>query len=125
MRAYSVDLREKIVEAVGRGMPKMEVARTFGVGISTVKRYVNSAQEGGSLWPGKSPGKPRKLDESAMRLLEEDLHSRPEVNYTQRADYLSTIYGLGVSESTICRAIKRMGYTRKKDRWVQKSGMSL
>ncbi len=39
MRAYSEDLRRKIVDAIGRGMPKAEAARTFGVGISTVKRY--------------------------------------------------------------------------------------
>ena len=41
MNAYSEDLRKKIVEAVEqRGMPKVEAARTFGVGISSVKRYV-------------------------------------------------------------------------------------
>jgi transposase len=34
MRAYSVDLRKKIIEAIRRGRPKAEVARIFGVGIS-------------------------------------------------------------------------------------------
>jgi hypothetical protein len=36
---YSVDLRKKIVEAVRRGMPKMQAARTFGIRVSSVKRY--------------------------------------------------------------------------------------
>ena len=40
MNAYSEDLRKKIVEAVERGMPRIEAAKTFGVGISSVKRYV-------------------------------------------------------------------------------------
>ena len=41
MNAYSEDLRKKIVEAVvERRMPKIEATRTFGVGISSVKRYV-------------------------------------------------------------------------------------
>ena len=40
MNAYSQDLRTKIVEARERGMPTVEVAKTFGVGISSVKRYV-------------------------------------------------------------------------------------
>jgi transposase len=35
MKAYSEDLRMKIVEAVERGMPKSEAARSFGVGISS------------------------------------------------------------------------------------------
>ena len=39
MKAYSEDLRRKIVDAIERGMLKAQAARTFGVGISTVKRY--------------------------------------------------------------------------------------
>jgi len=57
MRAYSLDLRNKIVEAVKRGVPKAEAARTFGVGISSVKRYVKMAEESLSLAPKKAPGK--------------------------------------------------------------------
>lgn len=44
MNAYFEDLREKIVEAVGRGMPKSEVARAFGVSPSSVKRYARAAR---------------------------------------------------------------------------------
>jgi transposase-like protein len=39
MNPYSLDLRKKIVAAKERGMPTTEVARTFGVGLSSVKRY--------------------------------------------------------------------------------------
>ena len=38
MKAYSEDLRMKIVDAVELGMPKAQAARTFGVVLSTVKR---------------------------------------------------------------------------------------
>ena len=40
MRAYSEDLRKKIVTALERGMSKAEAARTFDVSLSSVKRYV-------------------------------------------------------------------------------------
>ena len=43
MKAYSEDLRRKIVDAIDRGMPKARAARTFGVGISTVERYATKA----------------------------------------------------------------------------------
>ena len=72
MNAYSEDLRKKVVEAKECGMPTVEVARTFGVGISSVKRYAKTAREGGSLRPKKSPGRPPKADERARRLLEAD-----------------------------------------------------
>ncbi len=55
MKAYSVDLREKIVAAVRRGMSKVQAARTFGVGATSVKRYVKLAEEGKPLRPGKEP----------------------------------------------------------------------
>ena len=116
MRAYSVDLREKIVDAVlGRAMSKEEAPRTFGVGISSVKRYVYKAQRAESLAPGIAPGKKRKLDEGAAELLEEDLHTRPAVSYEERAEFLEGLLGVRVSKSTICRMIKRIGYTRKKE----------
>jgi transposase len=117
MKAYSLDLREKIVAAVGRGMSKAQAARTFGVGATSVKRYVKLQEEGKPLTPGKAPGKKGKLDGNAMKLLE-DLHARPALTHVRRADLLCGLLGIRVSKATICRAIKRLGYTRKKDRWV-------
>jgi transposase len=51
MKAYSIDLREKIIAAVRRGMSKAQAARTFGVGATSVKRYVKLAEEGKPLSP--------------------------------------------------------------------------
>ncbi len=114
MKAYSKDLREKIVDAIQRGMPKAQAARTFGVGISTVKRYASKAQRGEPLEPGKAPGKRPKMDERLRKLLEEDLEERPFVTLRERCDYVEAISGISVSRSTMCRAIARMGSTRKK-----------
>jgi transposase len=49
MKAYSEDLRKKVVEALERGVPKTEAARLFGVSLSSVKRYARIARQGGSL----------------------------------------------------------------------------
>ena len=114
MKAYSEDLRRKIVDAIERGMPKAQAARTFGVGISTVKRYATKAQRGESLEAGKAPGRSPKMDEKVSKLLEEDLHERPFVTLRERCDYVEAISGVSVSRSTMCRAIARIGSTRKK-----------
>ncbi len=114
MKAYSKDLRRKIVDAIERGMPKAEAARTFGVGISTVKRYATKAQRGEPLTPGKAPGKRPKMDERVSKLLEEDLRERPFVTLQQRCDYIGAISSVSVSRSTMCRAIARIDSTRKK-----------
>jgi transposase len=115
MKAYSKDLRRKIVEFIERGMPKAQAARTFGVGISTVKRYVSKAQRGKSLEPGKAPGKRPKIDERINKLLVEDLEERPFVTLRERCEYVeAAVSGVSVSRSTMCRAIARIGSTRKK-----------
>jgi transposase len=114
MKAYSEDLRRKIVDAIGRGMPKAQAARTFGVGISTVKRYATKAQNGDSLQPGKAPGKRPKIDERIGKLLAEDLQERPFITLKERCEYVEALSGVSVSRSTMCRAIARIGSTRKK-----------
>jgi transposase len=114
MNAYSEDLREKIIEALRRGMGESEAARTFSVSLSSVKRYAKLAEEGRPLAPKKRPGSKPKLDERSSKLLEEDLKERPFITLQQRCEYLRTIASLEVSRSTVCRAIKRMNSTRKK-----------
>ena len=78
MNGYSEDLRRRILSAVERVMSKAQAARTFGVSLSSVKRYVDKADRGESLAPKKSPGSAPKLDvEKANKLLEDDLKERP------------------------------------------------
>ena len=95
-------------------MSKAQAARTFGVGISTLKRYATKAQRGEPLEPGKAPGKRPKIDERLGKLLEEDLKERPFVTLSERCEYVEAISGISVSRSTMCRSIARIGSTRKK-----------
>ena len=121
MNGYSQDLREKIVAAVGRGISKSQADRTFGVSLSSVKRYVKKADHGESLAPKKSPGSAPKLDEKATKLLEANLRQRPFATLKERRDYIHALTGLSVSRSTICRAIARVGSSRKKGDEPQRS----
>ena len=122
MDAYSEDLRQKIVEALERRrMNKSEAARAFGVSLSSVKRYAKAVREGRSLSPGKAPGKRPKLDEKARRLLEANVEERPFAKLSDRQEYLERVAGVRVSESTLSRALRQMGFGRKKGRWVRVS----
>ena len=124
MNPYSEDLRKKIVDAVERGMPKTEAAKTFGVGISSVKRYVAAARDGRSLAPKKRPGSKPKLKDTARTLLEADLRERPAATLPQRREFLGRVAGVRVSDSTLSRMLRRMGWSRKKDRWVPRKATS-
>jgi transposase len=118
MRAYSEDLRRKIVEAIQRGMEQSEAARTFAVSLSSVKRYVRTLRKGGSLRPKKHPGPRPKIGERGRRLLESDVEERPTLSLLERCRFLEQATGVRVSESTMSRLLRRLGFSRKKGAWV-------
>jgi transposase len=121
MNAYSEDLRKKIVEALRRGTGKSEAARAFGVSLSSVKRYAKLSDQGRSLAPKKRPGSQPKTGQDAIRLLEADLEARPAATLSERREFLERVCGVGVSDSTVSRLLRRLGFTRKKGLWVRAS----
>jgi transposase len=126
MKAYSEDLRQKVVHAVEqRGTSKSQAARLFGISLSSVKRYTKLASEGESLTPRKGGGRPPKADEATKRLLEEDIRTRPAATVKERRHFLESFAGKSLSEPTLRRLLRRMGFSRKKGlwgRWNETSG---
>jgi len=64
MRAYSKDLRLKVLDAVDRGIPREEVARIFGISLPSIKRWLKRRRESGGMWspiphPSSSSGQKR------------------------------------------------------------------
>jgi transposase len=117
MRAYSEDLRKKIVAVIERGMSKAQAVRTFDVSLSSVKRYSRIASQGESLQPRKSPGRPRKVDNKAQLLLEKDVKERPAATISQRRRFMEHMMGTDLSDSTVRRLMKRLGFSQKNGLW--------
>ena len=124
MKAYSEDLRKKILEAVDRGMTKSEAAKTFGVSRSSVKRYAAARREGRPLTPKKHPGSKPKLDERARKILEADVEHRPAISLKERGRFVKEMAGVSVSESTLSRLLRKMGFSPKDGVWVRPRGTS-
>ncbi len=103
MKAYSEDLRRKIVEATERGTFKTRDARLFDVRISPVKRYARWRGEE-VVAPKKGSGRSAKLGENAKTLPERRyLKERPAANVSDRRRFLERITGSGLSDSTVRR----------------------
>ena len=60
MKAYSVDLRAKVLRAVDQGSPREEIVKLLGVSRATIKRYLKQRRETGSVVPKALPGRPPK-----------------------------------------------------------------
>jgi transposase len=56
MKAYSVDLRERVLAAFDRGMPRAEVVRTFQVSLASIKRWLAARRNTGDFSPQRPNG---------------------------------------------------------------------
>ena len=114
MRAYSTDLRERIVRVVADGQPMREAARRFGVSVSAVKRYIVRQQETGSLERTPIPGGPRKIGREQEAVLQARLQAAPDATVLEHGAWWAEHQGQQLSEATMWRAIRRLGWTQKK-----------
>ena len=117
MKPYSEDLRTRIVRAVEDGMSKSGVARLFDVSLSSVKRYSRIAGRGESLQPRKGGGRPPKTDQATEKLLGEDVKERPAATIVERRRFLERVTGKFLSDSTVGRLLRRMGFSPKNGPW--------
>src|SRR5215212_5831047 len=98
-------------------MSKAQAARLFDVSLSSVKRYSRTAREERPLKPRKSPGRPHKIGEEGRLLLERDVEERPAATIAQRRRFLEHITATTLSDSTVRRLVKRLGFSQKNGRW--------
>lgn len=118
MKAYSVDLREKVLRAVDQGHSRAEIVKLLGVSRATIKRYVKQRRETGSVAPKAIPGRtPKKLGLLQTELAAQ-LQAHDDLRLEDQCRVFEQAHGVHVSTSTMSEAIKRLGWTRKKRRWV-------
>ncbi len=117
MRAYSTDLKERLVRAVAEGQPMREAARRFGVTVNTVKRAVVQERETGSLERKPIPGYPRRIGPEQEAALRARLEADPNATVLEHCAWWAEHEGQQLSEATMWRAIRRLGWTHKKKHW--------
>jgi transposase len=122
MKAYSTDLRTKILAALDDGLTQVEAARLFRVGLATIKRYVALRRGHHSLEPKPRPGRPRAIPREHEEALRALVEADPAAYLDEYRDRWAEESGVRVSISTMSRALRKLGFTRKKGRWVPPSG---
>jgi transposase len=60
MKAYSQDLRERVLRAVDQGYPRAAIIKLFGVSRATIKRYLKQRRQTGEVRVKAIPGRPPK-----------------------------------------------------------------
>src|SRR5215469_9321410 len=66
MKPYSIDLRQRVLDAVDRGTPRRLIVEQLEVSLSTIKRYLKQRHVTGQLAakpiPGRTPKSGASLD---------------------------------------------------------------
>ena len=113
-RSLSLDLRERVVDAVARGMSCRRAAARFGVSASSAIRWVAQLRSGLALAPKSQGGdrRSRRIETEAAFILSV-VAQQPDVTLAELKGKLSE-RGMNVGIATLWRFFQRHRITLKK-----------
>jgi transposase len=94
------------------------------VGPSTVKRYLQRQEQTGSLARTPIVGGVRSIRGEQEAALVAQVGAHPAATLAEHCTWWEQAYGVRLSIATMSRAIRRLGWTRKKRRWWRASATS-
>ncbi|MEM9219035.1 MAG: transposase [Cyanobacteria bacterium P01_F01_bin.150] len=116
MKSYSLDLRQRIVDAYSAGEGSIrQLAKRFKVSPDCVRRLLKQVRETGSIHPLPRRGNtPAKLTPAHLEVLQTLVEDDNDATLAQLAQRLEQTTQLKVSSSTISRGLRHLNITRKK-----------
>src|SRR5690349_8473550 len=110
MEAYSIDLRQRIVDAYKKAEgTAQELAKRFMVARKTVYNYLTLERETGSVAPRPHGGGPEpKLDDAGVQEVRAVLKEKNDRTLAEVADELDARLKVRVSRSTVQRVEDRL-----------------
>jgi transposase len=114
MKAYSQDVRRRVLRAIDQGKSQAVVAEMFAISTSTIKRYLKTRREHGNVLPKAIPGRPNVKGAALEAGLLEQLRAYPDATREQHCRMWEATHGIKVSPASITRARQALGWTRKK-----------
>src|ERR1700759_3626631 len=116
MKAYSLDLRQRVVRAYEQGEGSIsEIASRFGVCPAFVKKMLRQWRATGDLSPRPhGGGKPKSLTQRQHQLLKRKVREQSDISLAELQSLLDEQESVQVHVSTISRALSGLGLLLKK-----------
>jgi transposase len=122
-RAYSLDLRERVVGSVADGRSTRTVAALFDVSVASVVKWAQRARATGSAAAKPMGGKRPYVLERERDWLLARVAEKPDLTLHALLDELRA-RGIVVSCDTLWRFLRREGISFKKNRLRNRAGSS-
>ena len=113
MRAYSIDIRERVIENLEQESMR-KTAKRFRVSEYFVYRLKQRYKEAGTLAPKPHGGGQGPMDEGGGEFIRGVLAEAPDLTLKELGERYEGRFGRAVSKSSMDRALRRLKVTRKK-----------
>jgi transposase len=117
MKAYSLDLRQKIVETYVEGnISQRQLAKQFRVALSFVEKLLKQHRETGNIAPKKRMNQtPTKLNDEQLKVLEHLVEENNDATLEELRELLEQKTGVRIGRSTVDRMLRKLDLTVKKN----------
>ena len=121
-KAYSLDLRERVVAYVEGGHSRHAAAARFDVSVSFVVKLMQAWRTRGSLSPKAAGGRRHAKLEPHRGFLLERVNEKDDITMPELAAELAAATGVRVAPASLSRWLIRAGYRFKKNAAGQRAG---
>lgn len=117
MKAYSLDLRQKILDTyLEGGISQRQLAKRFCVTLSFIEKLLKQYRETGSIAPKvRTQQTPPKLNEQQFNVLREIVEAKNDATLREIREQLKEKTGVTIGISTVDRMLKKMEISFKKN----------
>jgi transposase len=123
MKPYSLDLRQKILDAYDHKLGSQRaMAALFGVSRAFFEQWLRRRRTTGEIAPRPhAGGRQPRCDPAALALVRQVVREQPDATLEELCAQLQHRRGLRLSVATMCRVLQRLGLPRKKSPFMPPS----
>ena len=120
MKPYSLDLRQKIVDAYLEGtVSQRQLAKQFRVALSFIEKLLKQHRETGSIAPKvRTEQTPTKLNREQLTVLEQIVEANNDATLEELRYQLAQKTGVLIGRSTVDRMLTKLNLTIKKKHYI-------
>src|SRR5689334_16945292 len=111
MKALSLDLRQRVLDALHSGQTHVQVAQRFSVSPASVGRLSRQFKEQGHLQPRPIPGRARAVAEPDKGTLQELITTTQDATLASLSLAFQEATGKSISKSALQRNLHWLGYS--------------